>query len=87
MPMLMKCGHIANAIDSKGNPICAICAGVNPGFDKTDHECNGSEGLKGRKAVCQYCGAEVDSNWDLPFFKYRPDRDTDSYYCGCMGWD
>ena len=87
MPMLMKCGHVANAVDSKGNPVCAICAGIKPGFDVPDRECEGTEGLEGRKATCPICGATTASSWDLPFFEYRPDKGTDVYYDGCMGWD
>ena len=30
---LMKCGHLANAIDSNGKPCCAICAGINKGYN------------------------------------------------------
>jgi hypothetical protein len=38
--------------------------------------------------VCCYsCGSVRDSSFDLAFFKHRPDRDTDAYYCGCFGWD
>jgi hypothetical protein len=44
--------------------------------------------LEGRKAQCGLgCGAEEDSNPELPFFEYLPDREFDRYYCGCMGWD
>jgi hypothetical protein len=27
------------------------------------------------------------SSWKLPFFEHRPDRETDSYYCGCWGFE
>jgi hypothetical protein len=27
------------------------------------------------------------SSRSLPFFKHRPDKDTDTHYCGCWGWD
>lgn len=47
--------------------------------------------LDGRKAICtQHKGGDskpVASSWTLPFFEYRPERETDSYYCGCWGWD
>lgn len=44
--------------------------------------------LEGRVATCCYGNhAEVDSDYDLPFFQYRPGRSTDTYYCGCEGWD
>jgi hypothetical protein len=28
---MMQCGHAANAVDSLGNPTCAICVGITPG--------------------------------------------------------
>lgn len=33
------------------------------------------------------CRCEQPSSPDLPFFKHRPDRDHDEFYCGCWGWD
>lgn len=33
------------------------------------------------------CQCEVDSDWDLPLFTYRPGKEFDWYYCGCHGWD
>lgn len=43
--------------------------------------------LTGRKAKCIYCGKEVDSNWNLLWFRYYPYKINDTYYCGCGGWD
>ena len=43
--------------------------------------------LDGRKAKCAMCGREKDSDYNLPFFEYRPNEEYDSYYCGCIGWD
>ena len=51
MKYLMKCGHVANAIDKNGKPVCAICA---PGVDGvtvesvTDSETGGLEARKAR---------------------------------------
>ena len=84
---LMKCGHIANAVDSAGNPICAICTRIKPEAYQVDREVSGTEGLEGRKAKCDYCNMTQDSNWGLPFFRYQSDCKTDSFYCGCRGWD
>lgn len=81
--ILMKCGHIAQST-LNGNPVCVICYGLTPDAEivaETEPD------LTGRKATCAYCGKKVNSNKNLPFFEYRPDRDTDSYYCGCGGWD
>lgn len=82
MPYLMKCGHASNAT-SEGKPACAICGCID-----IIKECKGIEGLEGRKAKCSQCGKSiVNSKWELPFFKHRPDREYDTYYCGCWGWD
>ena len=43
--------------------------------------------LTGRMARCSYGGNEVPSSWNLAFFRHRPERDHDEYYCGCYGWD
>jgi hypothetical protein len=43
-----------------------------------------------RKARCTYfvtCKAETPSREGLPFFEQKPDREHDSYYCGCYGWE
>ena len=84
MRELMECGHVANATDGNGNPVCAICIGIHPGATKVKKE---KPSLEGRKARCRYCGRERDSNYDLPFFEYEEKKDNDSYYCGCLGWD
>lgn len=75
---LMKCGHTANAETFSGQPCCVIC-GCTEIVERPS--------LKGRKAKCAYCGKIKDSDYNLPFFEYRPDREYDSYYCGCGGWD
>lgn len=81
--VLMKCGHSQNAttrIDGEDKPYCVICEC----HELADFD---SEILNGRKAKCGYCGKIIDSNENLPFFEYRPKAETDSYYCGCRGWD
>lgn len=91
MLYLMKCGHVAQAIDSNGKPCCAICAGIKEEAfivaKEIDVTKNPAEGLEGRKAKCPYCGETTDSRWNLPFFQYKPNSDTDDYYDGCFGWD
>lgn len=81
--VMMKCGHVAQSkID--GKPVCVICLGLTPDAEivaETEPD------LTGRKARCKYCGEIVDSKASLPFFEYRPDMETDSYYCGCRGWN
>ena len=80
---LMACGCVAQGvITGTDKPVCAIhdCLEVV-------RECEGNEGLEGRKAVCSYGDNTVDSRWNLPFFMHRPNMETDEYYCGCWGWD
>ena len=83
MKVMMKCGHAANAKTADGRPCCAICAGLT---DEA-YEAVPPPPLEGRKAVCSACGKKTDSRLELPFFEYRPDKETDMYYCGCFGWD
>lgn len=78
MRQMMKCGHIANAT-CNGKPYCVIC--------DCDETVTGMPVLEGRMASCSHCGKVVPSSEDLPFFSYRPNCNTDSYYCGCYGWE
>jgi len=43
--------------------------------------------IPGRVAECRYCEMMIMSETTLPFFKERPEWDTDEYYCGCRGFD
>ena len=83
----MACGHVSNAVDEQGKPCCLICLGLKPGATKVVREVEGTDGLKGRKAKCPYCGKTTNSNWSLPFFEYKPNEEFDEYYDGCFGWD
>ena len=92
---LMECGHVAQGKDSRsGAPVCAICIGISPGATKVAKECTDpKDGLEGRKAKCSGHTSSkgrigiCESKWTLPFFCYQPDKEFDSYYCGCYGWD
>lgn len=93
MGVLMKCGHVSQAVDQKtGKPVCAICIGLDPGAEVPEDEV---PDLEGRFAVCCYsrgrngkpCKNRVPSSFSLAFFEYRPNEETDLYYCGCWGWD
>lgn len=79
MEQLMECGHIAMAHDSNGNPYCVICDCAKIADSKPN--------LEGRIAHCTECSNTRESSWNLPFFLYNEDKDYDSYYCGCYGWD
>jgi len=83
MPVMMKCGHTANA-NQAGKPVCAICYGIRPGANEVENEL---PSLDGRTACCPDCGKKTTSNFNLPFFSYQPNQQYDSYYCGCYGWD
>ena len=78
--VMMKCNHASNGqeIDNFGNikPACCIChlSDINTEFNE--------DVLKGRSAYCQ-CGREKNSELQLGFFEYRPDKDYDIFYCGC----
>lgn len=80
---MMKCGHSANSTSNE-KPACAICAGIKDGWNVID---TSPPSLDERNASCAYCKKEVPSNTNLAFFERRSDKQTDSYYCGCRGWD
>lgn len=80
---MMECGHVANGVKADGTPCCVICVGINPGYDREA----AMPDLEGRIARCPDCGREVPSNPRLAFFSHRPTAETDSFYCGCRGWD
>lgn len=82
MSVLMKCGCRANG-KMDGKPCCAIHVGLHPGATEISEK---QIDLSGRQAKCS-CGQLRDSNIDLAFFEYRPERNTDIYYCGHAGWD
>lgn len=50
---------------------------------------NEYEGLEGRMAKCDegFCQTTTESSWDFAFFSYNPDKEMNSYYCGCRGWN
>lgn len=80
-PIMMTCGHTANAKTSDGKPCCVICSCYTVDETKTLPD------LTGRFAECTDCRKTVPSRFNLPFFQHRPNQQTDTYYCGCFGWD
>ena len=76
----MKCGHVSNAKTSEGKPCCVIC-GVDVIASMS------LEDLGKRDSQCIYCAKKAKSDRTLPFFKYEPYKEQDSFYCGCHGWD
>jgi len=90
--ILMQCGHTAQGtVSVKGGPsvpCCVTCHGINDELTrKSITPMEQLPDLTGRKARCPDCKRTTDSSLDLAFFEYRPDYDTDMYYCGCRGWD
>ena len=70
---LMSCGHVAEAIDSDGNPTCTCSRNAKP-VEKPN--------LEGRKARCVYCHSERDSSYELWFFQYNgPGSDKAENIC------
>jgi len=80
---LMRCGHSSNAVTDQGKPCCAICAGINDGYDVSAT----TPDLAGRTSRCLSCKRHLPSSLELPFFEYRPTQNWDSHYCGCRGWN
>ena len=83
-PVLMGCGHVANARNGAGGPSCIICVGIHPGAEQVAEQ---QPSLDGRMSECWYCHKAMPSSLGLAFFEYRPGYEVDSYYCGCRGWD
>lgn len=90
--VMMKCGHRA-AGESNGKPACVICLGLDQNATVVDE---GYKVPEGRKARCTYygsmvrgevCKSEQPSSLSLAFFERRPEKEFDSFYCGCYGWD
>ncbi len=84
--VLMACGHVAQGVDCKGLPVCAVCIGINEGATVPMEESEMPD-LTGRKAKCGECTQKATSRFSLPFFQHRKDSKFDQYYCGCRGWD
>lgn len=77
---IMKCGCRAMGHDAKtGKPICLSRLCDKEMFQVPD--------FSSRKSACLYCKKEVASKKYLPFFVYQSDKERDSHYCGCMGWE
>ncbi len=80
---MMKCGHAANATTADNKPVCVICIGIVAGADQIEEK---PPDLNNRFAECE-CKNKRKSSLELAFFEYRPNKETDSFYCGCRGWD
>ena len=92
---LMLCGHSAQGRDGNGNPVCAICVGIDEGARVVDES---PPDLSTRKMRCSYtqgqngkpCDARLNpipSNTAAAFFTHKPEAEFDEFYSGCWGWD
>lgn len=81
MPVMMKCGHAANATDPEGKPGCSICIGLGRGADEID---DAPPNLEGRMAQCS-CGRIAPSDPKaLAFFEYcGPESQDATNICAC----
>ena len=81
-PLILECGCAENCrIRHKDyNGLGCIEHGPKPPLAEQPD-------LTGRVAICFPSCPTAPSDTCLPFFKYRAGRESDSYYCGCMGWD
>lgn len=79
----MKCGHTTSATNTEGKPVCPICAGITPNAYIIEENI---PNLTGRIASCTFCGKKRESDFNLPFFEYRSDKDSDNWVCyRCLG--
>jgi len=82
MPM-MKCGHTAQGVNEKDQPVCVICFGIVPGATEVDIQ----PSLIGRIAVCA-CGNSEPSDTGLPFFQYLGEGSGEATnLCECGFYD
>jgi len=79
---MMKCGHRANATNGQGKDCCVICAPSKESSIVVDEP-----DLSKRKCICPQCKTIVPSNKAIAFFEYKPDKEMDTHYDGCRGWD
>ena len=62
---------------------CSYFGKKKPNRRYANDECSPKRCLG--KPTCE-CGS-IPSSFDLAFFSYKPDKEQDSFYCGCFGWD
>ncbi len=81
--ILMKCGCKASGTHND-KPVCVPHFGLTPNAEVF---ADPQPFLEGRLAYCEDCEKEAPSSLKLPFFEYKEEAKTDSYYCGCRGWN
>lgn len=78
IPRIMACGCAENTLVN-GVSGCGLHGEIAIATPQPD--------VSERKAKCSACGELQKSGYKLPFFRYREKESTDSFYCGCRGWD
>ena len=69
MKPMMKCGHAANAVNTKdGTPVCVICTGFTSNAFEIDKN---SPDLTNRKARCSYYGSVPSGRNHESLFKCK----------------
>jgi hypothetical protein len=95
---LMACGHVSDSAytDPEGNrsPVCGKCytsTHASAASRKDSKTVVPLKVLRNRSAACwvgeQPGGirhGEVQSNIGLNLFRYLPNKQVDTYYCGCL---
>lgn len=79
---MMRCGCVANGttqVNGEKFPCCVIHGTSKVADEQPD--------LAGRQSICPSCSRTKPSALSLPFFAHRPERETDTHYDGCYGWD
>lgn len=79
---MMRCGCRAQGNTQDGKPICVTHFDTPEGREEAP-----APDLSGRESVCCYCRKTKPSSVELPFFTHHPERQMDSHYDGCRGWD
>lgn len=79
---MMRCGCVAQGttqVNGEKIPCCVVHGTTKLADTQPD--------LAGRISICSSCSRETESKLSLPFFTHRPEREKDSHYDGCYGWD
>lgn len=85
-PPMMACGCRASGTCTSLHgvkydppvPVCVVHSCIEVGEEPN---------LEGRVAKCSSCRRTQPSTEPAAFFTHYPNHDTDSFYCGCRGWD
>jgi hypothetical protein len=87
-PELLRCGCAPSGYGGCGDDVGWTCW-LHP-LDtvpmKESEILSFKKTIESRQASCS-CGLKKKSDPALPFFNIRLGQETDSFYCGCKGWE